>query len=484
MVAGKSVSRKGYGICKKGNEEEVERLKDLLTVKPRTSPDAPGANLIKPFPVFKENSTKIYVPISFGYERYGDPDKGSLSLTDPCIEDAPSLVFNGSLRAEQDAPVSAFIGSDRGGIISLQCAAGKTVMALYIASHYKKKTLVICHKNFLIDQWKERIEQFLPQARVGLIKGKVLDVEGKDIVMASLQSLSMKTYDAELFHSFGLCIIDEVHHTGAEVFSRALSKVTAPIMLGLSATLNRKDGLRKVFEWFLGKPVYENKKRSDTDLIVRMVKYFESTPDYGQERLMWNRKRNVPQMINSICAYAPRNQVILDILEDILKAEPARKTIILSDRRNHLVALSKLIEARKLGSFGFYVGGMKPEELKASESKDIILGTYMLVSEGFDVPTLNTLIFASPISSIEQSVGRIQRQKPEVRMFTPLIVDIWDDFSLFRNQGFTRMKFYKKNGYKIICKDSDGYDVKVGGGGSDDEQAMAKAPCQFIDDSD
>jgi superfamily II DNA or RNA helicase len=470
-----SLSRKGYGIVKAGNEREVEELRKMLTVKPKINPEAPGADLVKPFPVYKENSTKLYMPVAFGYERYGEPGKGAM----PPGIDAPGLVFSGRLRPEQDAPVSAFVNSPRGGIISLQCAAGKTVMALYIAAHYKKKTLVVCHKNFLIDQWRERIAQFIPTASVGLIKAKVIDVEGHDIVLASLQSIAMKTYDPQVFHGFHLSIIDEVHHTSAEVFSRALPKIATPVMLGLSATLNRKDGLRKVFEWHIGKPVYENQKRSDNNLIVKMVKYYTADPDYSRERLMWNGKRNTPQMLNAVCGYKPRNDVILDALAEVLKSEPGRHTIILSDRRNHLTELSKQIEKRRLGTCGFYVGGMKPEELKKSESKDIILGTYTLVSEGFDVPSLNTLVFASPISSIEQSVGRIQRQKPADRRFTPLIIDIWDDFSLYRNQGFRRIAFYKKNGYTMACADTDGFQAQT-----EPEDPNAKVSVAFIEEEE
>jgi superfamily II DNA or RNA helicase len=122
---------------------------------------------------------------------------------------------------------------------------------------------------------------------------------------------------------------------------------------------------------------------------------------------------------------------------------------------------------------------MKPEELKNSESKDIILGTYTLVSEGFDVPSLNTLVFASPISSIEQSVGRIQRQKPADRRFTPLIIDLWDDFSLYRNQGFRRIAFYKKNGYTMACADTDGFQAQT-----EPEDPKAKVSVAFIEDEE
>merc|ERR1712127_178315 len=126
------------------------------------------------------------------------------------------------------------------------------ICALNIISRLKTKTLIIVHKEFLLRQWIERIEQFLPDAKVGKIQAKVIDIDDKDIVICMLQSLSMKDYPKDMFRSFGFTICDECHHIGAEVFSRSLLKVVTKYMLGLSATMKRKDGLTKVIKWFLG----------------------------------------------------------------------------------------------------------------------------------------------------------------------------------------------------------------------------------------
>ncbi len=135
-----------------------------------------------------------------------------------------------------------------GGLLDLPCAWGKTSASLYIISQLKKKTIVIVHKEFLMNQWIERIQQFLPNAKIGKIQGQVIDIEGKDIVLGMLQSLSMKDYPASMFDSFGLTIIDEVHHISSEVFSCALFKLVTKYTLGLSATMNRSDGTTKVFK--------------------------------------------------------------------------------------------------------------------------------------------------------------------------------------------------------------------------------------------
>ena len=145
-----------------------------------------------------------------------------------------------------------YVKNNGGGCLALHTGFGKTCLALYIISALKKRTIIIVHKEFLMRQWIERIEQFLPEAKVGKIQAKTIDVEGKDIVICMLQSLSMKEYNKELFKGYGLTIVDECHHISAEVFSRAFFKIVTKYTLGLSATIKRKDGLTKIIKWFLG----------------------------------------------------------------------------------------------------------------------------------------------------------------------------------------------------------------------------------------
>jgi superfamily II DNA or RNA helicase len=339
-----------------------------------------------------------------------------------------------------------------------------TVCGLYIAGYFKKKCLIVCHKDFLANQWKERIAEFLPEATIGTIKQSKVHTKDKDIVIASLQSLAMREYDEAIFKEFGLVIVDEIHHISAEVFSRSLPRITCARMLGLSATLKRKDGLSKVFEWYFGKPVYQI-KREDNHLQVIVKRFYDPSPEYGRElKMHWNGKLNVAKMINKVCEFPPRNYMIVQTLLDILKEEPDRQVLILSERRNHLTELENLLKLHHVTSIGYYIGGMKQEELDASAKEKILLGTFQLAQEGMDVPTLNTLILASPVSSIEQAIGRIQRQKKEARVYKPIVIDIVDEFSLFEGQGRKRLAFYKKNDYEIIDtikeKEEEQKDVK------------------------
>jgi len=156
-------------------------------------------------------------------------------------------------------------------------------------------------------------------------------------------------------------------------------------------------------------------------------------------------------MINSICEFLPRVTFICNIIIDIIKKESERRLLVLSDRRQHLHLIKD-----NLGDLdcGFYYGGMKPQDLKISEGKQIILATIQMVGEGCDIKGLNTLILASPKSDVIQISGRILRDKPEDREFVPLIIDIVDNFSIFPNQAKKRNAYYKKCKYEIIDKDN------------------------------
>lgn len=323
-----------------------------------------------------------------------------------------------------------------------------TVMALYLSCQLSVKTLVVVHKEFLLNQWQERISQFVPKARVGFIKGPVCDVENKDIVIGSLQSLSMKKYPRNVFEDFGFVIYDEVHHCAAQVFSKVFYKVTTQYTLGLSATVNRKDGLTKVFKWHIGDIVYKNKKSPDRMKVV-IKEYFDPCHEYSRVFTMFNNKPNMSKMINNICDYLPRVSYVVDCLEEVLDTEKNRKVLILSDRRNHLALLGQELGKRGI-SWGFYYGGLKPDVLQESEKQQVLLGTFAYVSEGFDMKGLNTLILASPKSDVIQSVGRILRDRPEDRMYQALVIDVVDMFSLFPSQAKKRLKYYESQKYEIV----------------------------------
>ena len=320
-----------------------------------------------------------------------------------------------------------------------------TIMGLNLVSEIKKKTLIIVHKEFLIEQWKERIIQFLPYARIGLIQQKKVDIKNKDIVIGMLQSLAMKNYPSEIFEDFGFCIADECHRLAPNVFSRALPKIGCKYMCGLSATPTRDDGLSKVFKWYLGPIIYKVRKRKDDNVKVNIIDIKSETKPYSKIELTNFGKVCMPRMINNICEYSKRTDLIINLIKDMLKED--RKILILSDRRAHLKEMFEKT-SKITPKVGYYVGGMKQSQRKESESMDVILGTFSMASEGMDIPALDSIVLASPKSNICQPIGRILRKKHFDK--PALVYDLVDNFSHFYRQGLKRRKFYKGCKYHIL----------------------------------
>ena len=330
-----------------------------------------------------------------------------------------------------------------------------TSIGLNLVSRLNKKTLVIVHKEFLMNQWIERIGQFLPNARIGKIQGQIIDIDGKDIVLAMLQSLSMKDYPSTLFDSFGFTIIDEVHHISSEVFSCALFKLVTKYMLGLSATMNRKDGTTKVFKMFLGEVVYKQERSKDENVIVRGITYQTKDEEFNELELDFRGQTASSKMLSKICNYNYRSEFILKVLKDMLVENPKQQIMMIASYKNILSYMFDAIKHHHICTVGYYVGGMKESALKESETKQVVLATYSMASEGLDIKSLTTLFMITPMTNIEQSVGRILRQKHEI---SPIVVDIIDTHANFQRQWAKRKIFYKNQNYKIIQSNSASYD--------------------------
>ena len=648
---------KGYSIFKEClSVEEQHYIRSELTMKPfiPKSPIQPT-----PFTIYLESPLKLYIPRYFGIETYGPPDR---ILIEP--GNTISLTFAGELRPYQDAIVDKYIkhvGACGGGLLDVDPGKGKTVMALNIVAKLKKCTLVIVHKSFLLNQWIERIEQFLPGARVGRIQGQILDIEDKDIVIGMLQSLSMKEYPKTTFNKFGLAIYDECfprntlihtsrgpmeigrlydmwiargvssgisskyvriekdveklvdaipkilsfnqttsrfewgqmthawkrhkkelvkvylmcgsfictpehkilttkgykcadeliigdyiecmynatddvhinissfelykplpskgmltstaflywekyipiestenahifgkseegydvfdievkdnhnfvlkmadgmrlhpvvsncHHMGAEVFSRCMMKVNTTYTLGLSGTMERKDGLTKVFEMFIGPVVHKEKTDSEHSVVVKGVVYNVDDDDFNETQYDYKGNPKFSTMISKLCSYNHRSEFILRLLTAELELNPEQQIMILAHNKSLITYLHDAIAHRKIadGSVGYYIGGMKEAALKQSESKKVIIATYAMASEGLDIKTLTSLILASPKTDVCQSVGRILRQKHS----SPLVIDIIDAHDIFMSQWYKRRKYYKSQNYKVLVCDNEEYEA-------------------------
>jgi superfamily II DNA or RNA helicase len=357
-------------------------------------------------------------------------------------------------RLEEDDYYGFEIDGNRRFVLGDFTVTHNTVIALNIISKLQTKTLVVVHKGFLLNQWVERIEQFLPGARVGKIQGQVIDIDNKDIVIGMIQSLSMKEYPQKMFSSFGLTIVDECHHISSEVFSRTLQKIVTRCMLGLSATMERKDGLTPVFKMFLGDIVYSEKREEEDPVVVKGIEYIAKDDDeFNETKYDYRGNPAFSTMITKLCSYSHRTEFILSVLKKELEIKPDQQIMILAHNRNLLTYLYQAIETRGIATVGYYVGGMKEAELKKSETKKVIVATYSMAAEGLDIKTLSTLILATPKTDVVQAVGRILRVKHD----RPLIVDIVDSHDMFKKQWYKRRAFYLKCKYRVMYTNNEGY---------------------------
>ena len=450
------LGQKGYTINKSElNVSQQVKIRNDLMIKPFVM--GSPLNDTKTFPAYRESPNKFYVPHYYGVEHFGPPKQYKISEGVNI-----NLEFNGQLRDYQEPVVNKFVKhcldvQYGGGLLELYCAWGKTSASLNIITQLKKKTIVIVHKEFLMNQWIERIQQFLPAARVGKIQGPVIDIDDKDIVIAMLQSLSMKDYPSSVFDSFGFTIIDEVHHISSEVFSNSLFKLVTKYMLGLSATMNRKDGTTPVFKMFLGDVIFKSKRDNDRAVTVRAIEYYVDDDDFNEVKLDYRGKPQYSTMISKLCEYNRRSEFILKVLSDMLKENPNQQIMILAHNKNLLKYLHDAVAHRNIATVGYYIGGMKESALKETETKKVVIATYAMAAEALDIKTLTTLIMATPKTDIEQSVGRILREKHS----SPIVVDIVDSHDLFKNQWRKRKTFYKKENYKIIYTISTEYTIDL-----------------------
>jgi len=464
------IGQKGYTILKQHLEiEDLSQLKKELMVQPVVHSVISYGKVENSFPVFRENIDKIYIPRFYGIQRYGLPERNDLSPGNTI-----SVPFIKPIRDYQEKIIETYLnhvhrekylskdlsngGKDgskgSGAILEVPCGRGKTVMALKIISLLQKKTLILVHKEFLMNQWIERIGEFMPTSRVGIIQGQKFEIEDKDIVIGMIQTLYDRPFPANAFTSFGLTIIDEVHRIGSEEFSKTLLKTITPYMLGISATVERKDGLTDILYMFIGEKIYSEERKDEDDVQVRAIQYMNPDIDYNKVEYDYRENVKYSTMITKIGNFNPRSEFIIGILRDLMVEDDTKQIMVLSHTRALLSYLSDGIGKLVPDCLtGFYIGGMKQEKLQETESKQIVFATYSMAAEALDIKTLNTLVMVTPKTDIIQSVGRILRTKGPGK----IIVDVMDTHTVFQNQWKKRRAFYKKCDYPIRYIDSEHY---------------------------
>lgn len=363
--------------------------------------------------------------------------------------------FRGELRPLQEEAAQAIVAHEL-GILCGSTAFGKTVVAIRIIAERGVNTLVLVHRRQLLDQWRERLSQFLgvPIAEIGQIGGgKTHRTQFIDV--AILQGLNRKGEVKELVAQYGHVVVDECHHVPAFSFEQVLKRVRARYVLGLTATPIRKDGHHPIVVMHCGAILFrESPRKAATARPFEHLVIPRQTPfrmSRGAEQV------DINQVYAAMASDPRRNEMIL---EDVLRAlEDGRSPLVLTERTDHLDHL-----ARHLRGFAKNVlvlkGGMgrrQRAELAEAMSRipdteeRVILATGRYIGEGFDDPRLDTLFLAMPISwrgTLQQYVGRLHRFHAGKRLVqvydyvdvrVPILVKMYQ----------RRLKGYEAMGYSI-----------------------------------
>jgi len=440
------LTAKGYAVRKDSlTNEQVALIKGELTVAPKVMEKFSKGQ--KTFPLWLESSTRYYLPRVWAQEHFGLPEANCMS---PGLPLPTAITFKGTPYPYQTEIIDKFIGQGGNGLICVPCGRGKTFMALAIAVKLRKRFVIVVDKEFLANQWKGEIERYVEGARIGIVQGPTtqIDPAAYDITICMIQTVCLHDYPVGAFSGYGFTIFDECHHLGAQHFSGVLRKIQTPHMLGLSATPKRDDGLTKVFEYYLGKPVYEEKTREpDPTVVVKALWYQNEDPAYAEAPVDWRGELVTARLMTQVVSCEPRTAVVIaEVLT--LAQEPKRKILVLSERRGHLEAIEAGLPAALVK--GYYVGGMKQADLdRNAETCQVLLATYAMASEAMNIKALNAMIMASPRKKVEQSTGRILRVSADKRELHPLIIDVIDQHDTYVRQWYLRARYYKKCAYTI-----------------------------------
>lgn len=352
----------------------------------------------------------------------------------------PTVEFRHNIKLDAKEPtkdtqrraIAAMLHS-RGGLLNLACGKGKTVLALYLIAMRKVPALVIVNNTTLINQWNDQIANKLEvPGGVGLLQGppSEWDWEGRGICMAMIHSLGLRHEELPvgLDRYFGLIIYDEVHHVSAPLFLP-----TAPLFYGerhgLTATTSREDGLESMYQYHIGRTYFRDLSQ---DMKPRI--YFQecdvqlnmNDPDTLAAITDTAGRLSIPKLRNHVGSLQEVSDFIARKIQRAL--DSGRKVLALSHSVDQLRTLNKMFH-----DSGLCTGREKPEErLVTLRTKQLSFGTLQLVKEALDEDTLDTLFFLTPFGSsaieeggfntLQQGMGRIQRQREGKR--TPVVVII------------------------------------------------------------
>jgi len=366
----------------------------------------------------------------------------------------------------QEESVDFLVNNDK-GILCLAPGEGKTVIAIMAVAKLRKKTIIFAHKDFLIDQWRERFLQhsIIDPNKITRITTKTYkeDIQAS-IVLCTLQTMcrlveTVPTLQQDLFDAnFGFAFWDECHTVGAEQFSKSALFTCASKIFGLSATPRRTDGNEDILHYHLGQTFIPKNTDSsvmnpkviavmfDHGVISTDFKYVMQCMEFDKQRgidgPIFNRDRYLKKLVTS------RNTRYLKFMSPIIRqiSNSDRYMILLSERIKILDVLSTYCTNKN--EVGFFLPREEEERDSNLRDRRLVFSTYQSCRDGVDKEEVDCLVMATPCGNWEQAIGRSIR--PVAGKKQPIVIDVIDTgFDDFKNWGLSRLDKYRQKGWIV-----------------------------------
>jgi superfamily II DNA or RNA helicase/very-short-patch-repair endonuclease len=376
-----------------------------------------------------------------------------------CQGDPVDVEFHGNLRTDQHKAASALLPHDI-GVLAATTAFGKTVVAAWLIAERRVNTLVLVHRRQLLDQWVDRLSAFLnlPLKAIGRIGGGRNKPTGQ-IDVGVIQSLVRKGVVDDRVGDYGHLIVDECHHLSAHSFEQVARRAKARFVLGLSATVTRKDGHQPIIFMQCG-PV---RHRVDAKAHAALRPFRHSVivcptsfaPDAAEAP---DTRVEFQALYKALAEDDGRNRVICDNVVEAVRA--GRSPLVLTERHEHLERLAAQLSGRVRHLVILRGGSGKKARQAAADrmaaipatEERLLLGTGRYIGEGFDDARLDTLFVTLPVSwrgTVAQYVGRLHRVcdgKRDVRVYDYADLNVRMLARMFER----RCRGYEALGYEIV----------------------------------
>ena len=326
---------------------------------------------------------------------------------------------------------------DDNAIVNAWVSWGKTFTGLAIAAKLGQKTLVVTHTTNLRNQWEKEVQKCFG-IQAGRIGSGQFNVKAP-IVVGNIQSLYRKMDDIK--QEFGTLILDEMHHVSSPTFTRIVDEMPTRYKIGLTGTLERKDGRHVVFRDYFGhnvfKPPKENYLIPEVHVIKSDIRFLDGAYTPWAERI--NHLAYNEEYVHSVAMIAAKYAAL------------GHKVLVVSDRVAFLKACARLVGDNAVsitGDMDFIEREKTMEQIKGD--KNILFGTQSIFSEGISLNDLSCLVLGTPVNNeplLTQLVGRVIRDKEGKEK--PVVVDIHLKGKTATRQANARMGYYLKQDYEV-----------------------------------